>query len=270
MNRSPPGRDLWDMTDLGYTSSGGALQWLQPPHPSSLSETTVTRTLRRGLDVLEALARADEDGLGPSAIGQQVDLDKATVTRLLRTLVEAGYVTQDEATRRYRLTGKILWLAHGVDGPPRPSERRASAPHGAARRARRDRPPWRHGGPPDRLRRQGGSRQQHPARVAHRPDHAAPLHRAWKGHARRVAGGGTRADVCANGLLAADRQDDPRLRDVPRRRSSVRSSAATPPTTARTSRSARASGRRSSAPTAGRPARSASPDRIFRIRDRLP
>ena len=29
----------------------------------------VTRTLSRGLDVLEALARADEDGLGPSALG---------------------------------------------------------------------------------------------------------------------------------------------------------------------------------------------------------
>ena len=72
----------------------------------------VTRTLSRGLDVLEALARADEDGLGPSALGQRVDLDKATVTRLLRTLIENGYVTQDETTRRYRLTGKILWLAH--------------------------------------------------------------------------------------------------------------------------------------------------------------
>jgi DNA-binding IclR family transcriptional regulator len=74
----------------------------------------VTRTLSRGLDVLEALARGDEHGLGPSAIGQQVGLDKATATRLLRTLVEAGYTTQDEGTRRYRLTGKILWLAHCV------------------------------------------------------------------------------------------------------------------------------------------------------------
>jgi len=79
---------------------------------SSLSKTSVTRTLSRGLDVLEALARADEQGLGPSAIGQRVGLDKATVTRLLRTFVETGYVTQDETTRRYRLTGKILWLAH--------------------------------------------------------------------------------------------------------------------------------------------------------------
>ena len=84
------------------------MQWTE----SSPSKTNVTRTLSRGLDVLEALARADEDGLGPSALGQRVNLDKATVTRLLRTLVEAGYVTQDETTRRYRLTGRILWLAH--------------------------------------------------------------------------------------------------------------------------------------------------------------
>ena len=72
----------------------------------------MTRTLSRGLDVLETLARADEIGLGPSALAQRVDLDKATVTRLLRTLVDAGYVAQDESTRRYRLTGRILWLAH--------------------------------------------------------------------------------------------------------------------------------------------------------------
>jgi len=74
----------------------------------------VTRALSRGLEVLEALARADDEGLGPSGIGQQVGLDKATVARLLRTLGEAGYAAQDERTRRYRLTGKILWLAHSV------------------------------------------------------------------------------------------------------------------------------------------------------------
>jgi DNA-binding IclR family transcriptional regulator len=77
-----------------------------------LDETRVTRTLSRGLDVLEALALSDEHELGPSALGRLVGLDKATVMRLLRTLVETGYVAQDETTRRYRLTGRVLWLAH--------------------------------------------------------------------------------------------------------------------------------------------------------------
>jgi DNA-binding IclR family transcriptional regulator len=94
---------------------------------SSPGKTNVTRTLTRGLDVLEALAHADEDGLGPSALGQRVDLDKATVMRLLRTLAEAGYVTQDESTRRYRLTGRILWLAHRA--PIRLDLRSVARPH---------------------------------------------------------------------------------------------------------------------------------------------
>jgi DNA-binding IclR family transcriptional regulator len=74
----------------------------------------VTRTLARGLDVLEALATAEEGGLGPSAVAESVNLDKATVTRLLQTLVAAGYVARDQDTRRYRLTAKILRVAHGV------------------------------------------------------------------------------------------------------------------------------------------------------------
>ncbi len=74
----------------------------------------ITRTLTRGLSILETLAEADELGLGPSAIAADVGFDKATVTRLLRTLIETGYVLQDPATRKYRLTGKILRLAHGI------------------------------------------------------------------------------------------------------------------------------------------------------------
>ncbi len=73
-----------------------------------------TRTLLRGLDVIEVLAEADPGGMGPSAIGDSVDLDKATVSRLLRTLIEAGWVAQDPATRRYRLSGKLLRLAAHV------------------------------------------------------------------------------------------------------------------------------------------------------------
>jgi DNA-binding IclR family transcriptional regulator len=86
-----------------------------------------TRTLRRGLDVLETLAGADVAGLGPSAIGEAVALDKATVSRLLATLVEAGYVSQEPATRRYRLTGKILRLASGASAHM--DLRRIAMPH---------------------------------------------------------------------------------------------------------------------------------------------
>lgn len=76
------------------------------------SQAPTTRALARGLDVLEALARAEGRTLGISAIAQQVGLDKATVTRLLHTLISSGYAARETGTRRYRLTGKILNLAH--------------------------------------------------------------------------------------------------------------------------------------------------------------
>ena len=101
-------------------------------HRMKRGDPEVTRTLRRGLDVLEALAQTTEEGLGPSAIGLRVGLDKATVTRLLRTLGETGYVIQNDVTRRYRLTGRILWLAHGVAA--RLDLRSTARPHLAALR----------------------------------------------------------------------------------------------------------------------------------------
>ena len=80
-----------------------------PPAPAA-----TTRALARGLDVLEALAHADEGTLGVSAIAADIGLDKATISRLLQTLVSTGYVARDPSTRQYRLTGKILRLAHAA------------------------------------------------------------------------------------------------------------------------------------------------------------
>jgi DNA-binding IclR family transcriptional regulator len=74
----------------------------------------VTRALARGLDVLEALSKADDRGLGVTAVAAAVTLDKATVVRLLQTLVAQGYVVRDPISRCYRLTAKILRLAHGL------------------------------------------------------------------------------------------------------------------------------------------------------------
>jgi DNA-binding IclR family transcriptional regulator len=82
--------------------------------PARAPATSTTRALLRGLDVVEALADAEAGAMGPSAIGDVVALDKATVSRLLRTLVETGWVRQDAVTRQYRLSGKILRLAANV------------------------------------------------------------------------------------------------------------------------------------------------------------
>jgi len=72
-----------------------------------------TRTLVRGLDVLEALAESPH-GLGPTEIASLVGLDKGTVSRLLGTLIEAGYVRRDPVSRTYCLSTKILRLAQAL------------------------------------------------------------------------------------------------------------------------------------------------------------
>ncbi len=69
------------------------------------------RTAIRVLALLEALADAPQ-GTGPTELSRELGLDKATITRLLATLVEAGFAQQDIITRRYSLTAKVVRLAH--------------------------------------------------------------------------------------------------------------------------------------------------------------
>src|SRR6266516_271025 len=80
-------------TSIGSTSTGGK-------QPSS-----TTRTLVRGLNLLELIARSNDAAA----------LDKATTLRLLGTLRELGWARQDPSDRRYRLTGKMAHLSqiHG-------------------------------------------------------------------------------------------------------------------------------------------------------------
>lgn len=74
---------------------------------------TGTRALLRGLAVLETLSESSH-GLGPTEIASLLELDKGTVFRMLGTLVEAGYVRRDPASRTYALSMKILHLSQGL------------------------------------------------------------------------------------------------------------------------------------------------------------
>lgn len=84
-----------------------------------------TRTLLRGLQVLDILARSTEP-LGPTRIAESVGLDKATAGRLLFTLCEAGYA-QPADNGTYRLTAKLLELASAT--PLAPRLRELARPH---------------------------------------------------------------------------------------------------------------------------------------------
>lgn len=76
-----------------------------------------TKVLIKALAVLERLAeRGGEAGI--SELAREVDLDKATVFRLLSTLLGAGYIAKIESSGRYRLTSRLADLA-GRSASPR-------------------------------------------------------------------------------------------------------------------------------------------------------
>ena len=63
------------------------------------------RSVERALDVLEALAEADADGMRLAELGRRLDTPKSTVLAVLRTLTARGFVDElgEGRGRRYRL-----------------------------------------------------------------------------------------------------------------------------------------------------------------------
>lgn len=68
--------------------------------------------LARDLRILELLAEADTpEGLGVVRVANALGRDKATVSRALSTLADAGILSRDEDSRLYRIGPKIFALA---------------------------------------------------------------------------------------------------------------------------------------------------------------
>jgi DNA-binding IclR family transcriptional regulator len=73
---------------------------------------TASQTLRRGLQLLEELARVGPIGLSP--LTRRLELPKTVTFRLLKTLQEQGYVSQDPVTTRYQLTFRMLMIGSSI------------------------------------------------------------------------------------------------------------------------------------------------------------
>ncbi len=67
----------------------------------------------RGLDVLRSINALDSADL--KRIHAATGHDKATILRMLETLIHAGYVMQDPETGAYLVTGRTLELSAGFD-----------------------------------------------------------------------------------------------------------------------------------------------------------
>lgn len=67
------------------------------------------QTLARGLQIMNQLEDAPE-GHSVTFIARELQLEKSSVSRFLRTLHNYGYVEQDERTRHYRLGARLVAL----------------------------------------------------------------------------------------------------------------------------------------------------------------
>ena len=69
------------------------------------------RSLSRGLDILDFLNRSS--GATPVILARELSVPRATVHRILETLIETGYVYQHPSDGIFRLTVKVRTLSSG-------------------------------------------------------------------------------------------------------------------------------------------------------------
>jgi IclR family transcriptional regulator, KDG regulon repressor len=74
---------------------------------------TLINSLARGVQILRLLA-AQASGLGVTEVAEQLHVDPSTAYRLLSTLEAHGFVTQDEASKKYSLGYGILEVTSGL------------------------------------------------------------------------------------------------------------------------------------------------------------
>lgn len=70
----------------------------------------MVKSVSRALDII-TLVSLKKGGLGVTEIAKQIDINKSSVYRILSTLVQYGYIEQDEDTGRYKLGYKFLEIS---------------------------------------------------------------------------------------------------------------------------------------------------------------
>jgi len=74
---------------------------------------TVSTTAIKALNVLEVVA-AESRPMSLGEVAQAAKIDKSLAFRMLATLVDAGYVRQDPASRAYRLSYRVVTLSRNL------------------------------------------------------------------------------------------------------------------------------------------------------------
>jgi IclR family acetate operon transcriptional repressor len=72
------------------------------------------KSIARAITLIEALA-GHREGVTLTALADELSLPKGSVFRVLRTLLDFGYVRQDPSTERYALGSRFLHIAASVE-----------------------------------------------------------------------------------------------------------------------------------------------------------
>lgn len=75
-----------------------------------MERENLVKSVSRALDII-TLVSLKKGGLGVTEIANQIDINKSSVYRILSTLVQYGYIEQDEETSRYKLGYKFLEIS---------------------------------------------------------------------------------------------------------------------------------------------------------------
>lgn len=75
-----------------------------------MERENMVKSVSRALDII-TLVSSKKGGLGVTEIANQIDINKSSVYRILSTLVQYGYIEQDNETGRYKLGYKFLEIS---------------------------------------------------------------------------------------------------------------------------------------------------------------
>jgi DNA-binding IclR family transcriptional regulator len=70
----------------------------------------MVKSVSRALDII-TIVSMKKGGMGVTDISKQMDINKSSVYRILSTLVQYGYIYQDEETGRYKIGYKFLQIS---------------------------------------------------------------------------------------------------------------------------------------------------------------
>jgi IclR family transcriptional regulator, KDG regulon repressor len=75
-----------------------------------MERENMVKSVSRALDIIDIVS-SNKGGLGVTEIANQIDINKSSVYRILTTLVQYGYIEQDQETSRYKLGYKFLEMS---------------------------------------------------------------------------------------------------------------------------------------------------------------